>query len=156
MGCTIAGHNSRNTLTIPGYHQDVQTTQSHLTDPSYSANPGTVHGWEYCIPLSEYLKIQKYSDHTHPCTVPGWLEYLGISRCSDKGVQCAHPSTVPRWSEYLGISRHSDKGVQCAHPRPVLGYTAHPCESISRSRDTLTIPGQYMDGHTAPPCQSIS
>ena len=28
MGCIIAGQNSRNTLTIPGYHRDVQTTQS--------------------------------------------------------------------------------------------------------------------------------
>ena len=36
-------------------------------------------------------------------------------------------------------------------------HTAPPCQSIPRTRDTLTILGQYMDGHkhTAPPCQSI-
>ena len=41
----------------------------------------------------------------HPCTVPGWSEYLGILRYFDRGEQCAcaHPCTVPGWSKYPGI-----------------------------------------------------
>ena len=133
------------------------------------AHPCTVPGW------SEYLGISGYSDRggssvhvpihvlsrdrqgisgsrdtltgggacAHPCTIPGWSEYLGISGYSDRGVHavcmcpsvycpgmvrvswdlgiysdrggeqcaCTHPCTVPRWSGYLGISGYSDRGV---------------------------------------------
>ena len=46
----------------------------------------------------------------HPCTVPGWSEYLGISGYSDRGGQCtcAHPCTVLGWSDYLRISGSRD------------------------------------------------
>ena len=57
---------------------------------------------------------------------------------SDKGVQCAcaHPCTVPGWSEYLRILGYSDRGgCSVLVPIHVLSWDG---QSISGSWDTLT------------------
>ena len=44
-------------------------------------------------------------------TIPGWLSYLGIPGCLDKGGHvCGHPWTIPGWLSYLGIPGYLDKG----------------------------------------------
>ena len=55
---------------------------------------------------------------------------------------CAHPCTVPGWSEYLGISGYSDRGESSVHvPIHVLSRDR---QGISGSRDTLTGGGGCM------------
>ena len=78
----------------------------------------------------------------HPCAVPGWSEYLGISGYSDRGgVQCAcaHPCTATGWSENLGISGYSDRGGGGGVGGAVCMCPSMYCPGMVRvSRDTLT------------------
>ena len=111
---------------------------------------GTVNGYALPRLLSEYPKILRYSDH--PGTVHGWAlqpPCQSIPRSRDtltilRQYMDGHfPHPLP--SEYLEIPRYSD------NPGTVRGWVLHPpCQSIPRSQDTLTIPGQYMDGHRTP------
>ena len=73
---------------------------------------------------------------------PGMVRVSWISGYSDGGAVClcpAHPCTVPGWSEYLGISGYSDGwgGGGCSVHVPIH-VLSRDGQSISGSRDTLT------------------